>query len=59
MDEMEIDKCRAIPDNDPIFDGWPKGMTKLMDGIMYVRQSDWLPFLRLLWAHKSSDPAPF
>lgn len=37
----------AVPDDDERLKGAKEGETQLTDGVMYIRQSDWIPFLRL------------
>ena len=42
---MNIEMCRAVPDDSPILVGVPDGMVKMMDGIIYVPQSRWIDLL--------------
>lgn len=48
MGLSEIAYCRSIPDDDPLFKGVPAGSTLEVDGVLYIRRRDWLPFLEAL-----------
>lgn len=40
-----IEFCRPVPDDSSLFANVPVGHTVKVDGILYVRESEWLPFL--------------
>jgi hypothetical protein len=40
-----IEFCRPVPDDSPIFANVPNGHTINVDGILYVKESEWLSFL--------------
>jgi hypothetical protein len=40
-----IEFCRPVPDDSPIFASVPNGHTINVDGILYVKESEWLSFL--------------
>ena len=50
MDLNEVTYCRSVPDDDPLFSGVPDGSSLVVDGILYVRHGDWLPFLEAVSA---------
>lgn len=56
---MEFDSAKALPDDDIMFKGIPAGACKQMDGIFYARESEWIPFLRIIWAARSKEPCPY
>lgn len=53
----EVTYCRSVPDDDPLFSGVPDGSSLVVDGILYVRSGDWLPFLEALSAASIGDGA--
>lgn len=40
-----VEFCRPVADDDKLLRGTPIGCCVRLDGILYVRQSEWLPFL--------------
>lgn len=51
----DVTYCRSVPDDDPLFSGVPHGSSLVVDGILYVRRGDWLPFLEAVSAASSGD----
>lgn len=41
----EVDYCRSVPDDDVMFNQVPTGACLEIDGVLYIRQSDWKAFL--------------
>lgn len=41
----EVEFCRPIPDGDTIFKYVPNGACIEVDGVLYVRQSEWVSFI--------------
>lgn len=46
----DIEFCRPVPDDDPLFRGMPAGSTLEADDVLYVRKGDWLPFLEAVFS---------
>lgn len=42
---VEVEFCRPVPDGDTIFKNVPNGACIEVDGVLYVRQSEWVSFL--------------
>jgi hypothetical protein len=40
-----IEFCRPVPDDSPLFANVPNGHTINVDGILYIKESEWLSFL--------------
>lgn len=45
MSSAGIEFCRPVPDDSRIFFNVPNGHTVNVDGIVYVKESEWLSFL--------------
>lgn len=43
-----IEFCRPIPDDSPLLRNVPNGHTLSVDGIVYVKESEWLSFLTMI-----------
>lgn len=41
----EVEFCRPVPDGDAIFRNIPASACIEIDGILYIRQSQWVSFL--------------
>jgi hypothetical protein len=41
----EVEYCRPVPDDDAMFRQVPAGACLEVDGVLYIRQSDWQAFL--------------
>lgn len=41
----EVEYCRPVPDDDVMFNQVPAGACLEIDGVLYIRQSDWNTFL--------------
>lgn len=41
----EVEYCRPVPDDDVMFNQVPAGACLQIDGVLYIRQSDWRAFL--------------
>lgn len=52
---FDCNKCICVPDDDPRLKRAKQGETQLTNGILYVRESDWLQFLALIAKHKGGE----
>lgn len=55
MSSVGIEFCRPVPDDSPLVANVPNGYTVNVDGILYVKESEWLSFLTYIRDHILSE----